>query len=51
MSEQVCPRCAGQRVTEKVRYTVEIDADGQHVSKQENYLSPCDHCGGRGWVS
>lgn len=51
MSQQICPRCAGSGVTEKYRYTVETGPDGQQKPRQESYISPCDHCGGKGWVS
>ncbi|WP_327067094.1 hypothetical protein OG500_14260 [Kitasatospora sp. NBC_01250] len=51
MSHQICPRCGGTGVTEKIRHTVETEPDGTRQPKQENYLSPCAHCGGKGHVN
>lgn len=48
---QVCPACGGQRVTEKIEHTVELDANGNQVPKVNRYLSPCGRCGGAGVVT
>jgi hypothetical protein len=51
MGEQMCPRCGGAKVTEKVRYSVDLDENGNQAPRQESYTSPCEHCGGKGWVN
>lgn len=51
MSEQMCPRCAGAGVTEQTRHSVDLDENGNMVPKQESFLGPCGHYGGKGYVN
>lgn len=46
--QQPCYKCAGTRVVEAQRYTVELDANGNQVPKHESYTAMCDACGGTG---
>jgi DnaJ-class molecular chaperone len=48
--QQTCPVCAGNRGTEKVEHTVEIDSNGNQVPKVNRSWSPCSMCGGSGLV-
>lgn len=47
---KTCPRCAGQRGTEKTEHTVETDSQGNMVPKQRTVWNACSYCGGNGTV-
>ncbi|MEU9130725.1 hypothetical protein AB0D08_21930 [Kitasatospora sp. NPDC048540] len=47
MSEsQLCTACHGAGGTEKVTHTVELDAEGDQVHRQDRHWSACSLCHG-----
>ncbi|MCM2416800.1 hypothetical protein [Streptomyces sp. RKAG293] len=49
MSE-TCQGCQGQRVTAHTTVAVELDDQGNQVSKTREYTAPCGTCHGNGTV-
>lgn len=50
MGEQACYKCAGSGLTEKERYSVTTDENGNQTPQREAYISPCEACGGSGRI-
>lgn len=47
---QTCPACGGDRVTTHTEVTVELDENGNQVSKVREYTAACGTCHGNGTI-